>query len=207
MKKTVIDLKGNKIEEITLSDDVFKIEPNESVLSQYVRIFRSNQRQGTSNTKTRGDVSGGGAKPWKQKGTGRARSGSNRSPIWVHGGVAHGPHPKSWTLKFPKKMGQLAMKSALSLKESADSIKVVSEVKFEKPSTKVFLNLLKELKLSGKTLYIWHDKNEAVLKSASNIPELTTEFSGILNAYDLISADNVVFDKNAILEIDKRYKK
>ena len=207
MKKEVLNNKGNKIEEINLHDEVFKAEPNNSVLAQYIRVYTTNQRTGTSKTKTKGEVAGGGAKPWKQKGTGRARAASSRSPLWVHGGVTHGPLPKDWTLKLPKKMKKLAMRSALSLKETADSLFVVNGLGIEKISTSAMSALVKTLGLKGRVLYVWNKKDDKVMKSISNLSNIRAAFSGSLNPYDLISAKTVLFEKDAVLDIDERFKK
>ena len=207
MKKEVLNNKGNKIEEINLHDEVFKAEPNNSVLAQYIRVYTTNQRTGTSKTKTKGEVAGGGAKPWRQKGTGRARAGSSRSPLWVHGGVTHRPLPKDWTLKLPKKMKKLAMRSALSLKETADSLFVVNGLGIEKISTSAMSALVKTLGLKGRVLYVWNKKDDKVMKSISNLSNIRAAFSGSLNPYDLISAKTVLFEKDAVLDIDERFKK
>ena len=207
MKKTVLDNKGKKVEEITLRDEVFKSEPNDSVLTQYIRVYTTNQRTGTSKTRSKGEVAGGGAKPWRQKGTGRARAGSSRSPLWVHGGVTHGPLPKDWTLKLPKKMKKLAMRSALSLKEAADALFVVNGLGIEKISTSGMASVVKTLGLKGRVLYVWNKKDDKVMKSISNLNNIRAAFSGSLNPYDLISAKMVLFEKDAVLDINERFKK
>lgn len=205
MKVKVLDTKAEVIEEITLSNDVFGIEPNDTLLAQYVRVFSINQRQGTSSTKTRAEVSGGGKKPWRQKGTGRARHGSIRSPIWVGGGIAHGPRPYKPSLKMPKKMRVLAFKSALSYKFKDKRVIVLDKVKFEKPSTKTMVEILKKLKIESSTLLVWFKKDENLVKSASNISNLNTKFAGSLNTYDLLKSDNIIFIKDAVLDIEKKY--
>lgn len=207
MKKVILDLKGNKVEEITLSDDVFKAEPNDSVTAQYLRTYFFNQRVGTAKTKTKAEVAGGGAKPWRQKGTGRARAGSTRSPIWAHGGVAHGPLPKSWRLDLPKKMRKLAMTIALSSKESLGGVSVVDDFSMNKISSSDFLKIVKDLGLKGKILIVWGKKNENTMKSAGNLQNIRMAFCGALNAHDVISSNSILFDKDAIVEINKRFKK
>ncbi|MFC1700067.1 50S ribosomal protein L4 [Patescibacteria group bacterium] len=204
MKVKVLDTKGSTIEEITLSDDVFGIKPNETLLAQYVRVFSVNQRQGTSSTKTRSEVSGGGKKPWRQKGTGRARHGSIRSPIWVGGGVAHGPKPYKPNLKMPKKMRALAFKSALSSKFKDKEVTILDKVKFDKPSTKTMASILEKLKISGSTLLVWFKKDENLVKSASNIPGLRTRNSSSLNTFDVLRSKNTIFLKDAILDVEKK---
>ncbi|OGC57444.1 50S ribosomal protein L4, partial [candidate division WWE3 bacterium RIFOXYA1_FULL_41_11] len=178
-----------------------------SVLAQYIRVYTTNQRTGTSKVKNKAEVAGGGAKPWRQKGTGRARAGSSRSPIWVHGGVTHGPLPKDWTLKLPKKMKKLAMRSALSLKETGESLFVVNGLGLEKISTSAMSGVLKTLGLKGSVLYVWNKKDDNVMKSISNLTKIRAAYAGSLNPYDLIAAKTVLFEKDAILDINERFKK
>jgi large subunit ribosomal protein L4 len=206
MKINVIDLKGEKLEELNLSDKVFGIEPNKEILKQYVRVYRSNQRQGNASTKTRAEVSGGGKKPWAQKHTGKARSGSTRSPIWVHGGVAFGPKPKSWKLDLSKSAKEVAMKSALSQKATDKKITVLDKVTFKKPNTKEFAKGLEKIKIVGKTLFVWQDKDENLVRSTRNIPTITVAFSGSLSPYDVLDAKNVIFMKSAVLTIEEKLK-
>lgn len=205
MKLQVLDTKGNKAGEVTLDESIFGIKPNLKVLAQYVRVFLSNQRQGTSKVKTRAEVSGGGVKPWRQKGTGRARHGSIRSPIWVHGGVAHGPLPKDWQLNMPKKMKVLAMKSVLSQKYAAGKIISIEEVPFEKPNTKKMIELLNNIEAGSKVLFVWQNQSNNMLKSLSNILGVKTAFAGSLNAYDVLNAGSLVFVKEALESLNKRY--
>lgn len=205
MKATVLDIQGKKIEDINLNDEMFGIVPNLSVLAQYVRVYRTNQRQGTSSTLTRAEVSGGGKKPWAQKGTGRARHGSTRSPIWVHGGVAFGPKPKNWHLDLPKKMVALAFKSALSLKFKDNEALIVDGLKMEKPSTKDMKSLLEKLNVEGKVLFVWQDKDENIYKSLANLNKVQVANAGNLNAYELLSAKKVIFTKEAVLNVETRY--
>ena len=207
MKVNVFDLKGEKLEEINLSDKIFGIEPNAEVLKQYVRVYYSNQRQGTSSTKNKSEVSGGGKKPWQQKGTGRARQGSTRNPTWVHGGVAHGPGPKSWKISLSKNMKELALKSALSQRMSEKKIVIIDKVNIEKPNTKDFIKSLEKLKITGKLLLVWSDKNENLVKSARNIPGVSLSNVGSLGAFDVMRSETAVFLKDAILKIEERYSK
>jgi len=207
MKVNVFDLKGEKLEEINLSDKIFGIEPNAEVLKQYVRVYYSNQRQGTSSTKNKSEVSGGGKKPWQQKGTGRARQGSTRNPTWVHGGVAHGPGPKSWKISLSKNMKELALKSALSQRMSEKKIVIIDKVNIEKPNTKDFIKSLEKLKITGKLLLVWSDKNENLIKSARNIPSVSLSNVGSLGAFDVMRSETAVFLKDAILKIEERYSK
>ena len=207
MKIKVQDVKGNKVEDITLNDSVFKIEPNIEAVAQYIRVYMANQRQGTSSTKTRSEVSGGGKKPWKQKGTGRARHGSTRSPIWVHGGVTHGPKPKEWRLSLPKKVRALAMRSVLSNKATNKNIIVLDKIDFKKPQTKEFKNILKNLKIEKKSIIVWSKDGENIVKSAKNIERCKPVATGELNVHDIIWANKVIFTKDALQEIEGKYNK
>jgi large subunit ribosomal protein L4 len=207
MKIDVYNLKGEKIEQIELNNDVFGMEPNSTVLRQYIRVYENNQRQGTSSTKTRSEVSGGGAKPWRQKGTGRARHGSIRSPIWVGGGVAHGPKPKSWRLSIPKKMKELALKSALSSRMEEKSILVLDNVKLEKPKTKDLAKTLEKLKIDGKVTVVWLGDCDGFVKSLRNIPGVLLVNAGSLGAYDIVRTPKTLFIKDAILNVQERFKK
>ena len=205
MKVDVFDKTGKSVEKIELSESVFGVKPNEALLSQYLRILDSSQRQGTSATKTRGEVSGGGRKPWRQKGTGRARHGSIRSPIWVGGGISHGPQPKDWSLTFPKKMKRQAVVSALSLKQENKQLKVLNDLSFKKPKTKEMVEILENLKLRGKTLLVVTKSDENILKSTRNIAGLTVSLSENLNGYDLLKNANVLFVKDAIGKVQDKY--
>ncbi len=207
MKKQVLDQKGNKVEEISLNDGVFSATPNREVLTQYLRVFDFNQRAGTAKTKTRAEVAGGGAKPWRQKGTGRARAGSTRSPLWVHGGVTHGPLPKDWSLKMPKKMRRLAMISALSTKEAEGDITVVNALKLEKISSAELSSTVKKIVDGKPLLYVWNKADQNVIRSMLNIRDVKPVFSGSLNAKDLISHKKVLFENDAILDVNERFKK
>ena len=207
MKIDVINLKGEKVEKIDLSDEVFGFEPNKEVLKQYIRVYQANQRQGTSSTKTRSEVSGGGVKPWRQKGTGRARHGSIRSPIWVGGGVAHGPKPKSWRLSLNKSIKKNALKSALSQRMSEKKIIVLDNVKIDKPSTKDLIGALKKLKVEGKTLLVWIGESENLIKSVRNIPGIFLVNAGSLGAFDVMKTQNTIFLKDAVLNVQERFSK
>ncbi|MBW6441668.1 50S ribosomal protein L4 [Patescibacteria group bacterium] len=207
MKIDVLNLKGEKIEQIDLNKDVFGFEPNFEVLKQYIRVYESNQRQGTSSTKTRAEVRGGGVKPWRQKGTGRARHGSIRSPIWVGGGVAHGPKPKSWRLSMPQKMKENALKSALSIRMKEGKIVVIDNVNMEKPKTKDFVEALKKLNLEGKIALVYSGDVANLVKSSRNIPGVTLVNSVRLGAYNVIKVPTLVFLKDAILNVQERFSK
>ncbi len=205
MKLQVLDKKGKNIEEITLKDSVFKAEINKDLLAQYIYIYTSNQRQGTSSTKDRSEVSGGGKKPWRQKGTGRARVGSIRSPLWRHGGVTHGPNPKSWNLKLSKRLKQQAMISALSAKVSSNTLKILDDLSIKTPKTKEISNLMKTLELKGKILFVLAKNDQAILKSSANIKNISISQASNLNVYELLRAKNVLFLKKAIEEVEKKY--
>lgn len=207
MKKEILDEKGKKTEEIALDDKIFGVKPNEKLIAQYVRVFMANQRQGTSSTKTRAEVSGSGAKPWAQKGLGRARAGSKRSPLWRHGGIVHGPKPKSWNLSLPKKMKTNALFSALSLKEMDKRIFVVNKLDFSKPETKKVLKLLENLNLRNKVLFVTEGENEILKKSLSNIRGVEAVNFNVLNTYQVLNFDNLIFEKKAVESFQKKYKK
>jgi len=207
MKIDVYNLKGEKVEQIELRKDVFGVELNPTVLSQYIRVYENNQRQGTSSTKTRSEVSGGGVKPWRQKGTGRARHGSIRSPIWVGGGVAHGPKPKSWRLTIPQKMKEKALKSILSLRMKEKNIKIIDDPKMKSPKTRDFVEGLEKLKIEGKLTVVWLGECENFVKSARNIPGVHLVNAGSLGAYDVVKTPTTIFLKDAVLNVQERFKK
>ncbi len=188
-----------------VADVLFAVVPNVPLLRQYVHIYRTNQRQGTVKTKTRAEVSGGGRKPWAQKHTGHARHGSIRSPIWRHGGVAFGPRPRPWSLKLPKRMRALALKSALSLKASVGAVKVVEKPVFEKPSTKSLKDLLVKMKSRGRVLFVQADNDLILRKSASNINKLKVALAQNLSTYDVLLAEHVVFTPDAISVLEEKY--
>jgi len=206
MKIDVVNLKGEKIEEMNLNDKVFGIKPNKTVLKQFIRVYQMNQRQGTASSKTRAEVSGGGRKPWAQKHTGKSRQGSIRSPIWVHGGVAFGPKPKSWRLYISKSLRELAMKSVLSQKVDEKKITILDKVVLKKPSTKEVSDALRKMKIKGKTLLVWFDGDDNLVKSVRNIKNIETSYAGSLNAYDVLNSENIVFMKGALSNVEGRYK-
>lgn len=205
MKLKVVDTKGKKIEDIELNKDVFGIEPNNDIIRQYLRVYKMNQRQGTSSTKTRSEVSGGGKKPWAQKGTGRARHGSIRSPIWRTGGIAHGPKPKSWNLSLPKKIKKTAIISALSYVSSKSKLVIIDKIDIRKPKTKKIVEMFKDLNLGGKILLVLDEKNENIYRSARNIAKVKVVLADNLNAYDLLNADYVVVLKKGIEKLQEKY--
>jgi large subunit ribosomal protein L4 len=197
---------GEKQANVKLSPDIFGIEPRIPLLTQYIHVYKSNQRQGTSKVKTRAEVSGGGKKPWRQKGTGRARHGSIRSPIWRGGGVTHGPSPKSWKLQFPKKMRILALKSALSIKQAKSAIKIVEAPAIRKPSSEKMYDLLGKMGVRGKVLFVQKDNNLVVRKSLSNLKNVKCILVETLNPYDVLLANQVVFTEDALSFLESKYE-
>jgi len=206
MKAKILDQRGKKVEDITLTDSVFGVKPNKHLLAQYIRVFRTNQRQGTSSTKTRSEVSGSGAKPWAQKGLGRARAGTKRSPLWRHGGVINGPKPKTWSLNMPKKMKLRAFLSALSQKNTDGGIYILEKIEMKEPKTKEAQKLIKNLKLKKKVLFVTTEKNENFEKSISNLTNVTAVTAAQLNVYEVLTNNCVVFEKKALQYLQKKYK-
>ncbi|MBI2620799.1 50S ribosomal protein L4 [candidate division WWE3 bacterium] len=205
MNIEIKDKSGKAVENLDLDDGVFGVEPNLEALKQYLRVFLFNQRQGTSSTKTRGEVRGSGIKPWRQKGTGRARVGSRRTPVWRGGGIVHGPHPKSWRLSLNKKVLRLAIISALSIKKTQNHLNVIDKITMKKPKTKQMIEILGSHGLRGETLLVLDKKNDAVVKSSANIPNLKVSLCDNLNAFELIRNKNVLFVRNAILKVQDKY--
>ena len=206
MNYNVIDITGKDIGTIILEENVFNSKVNKNLLLQYIRVFLSNRRQGTSSTKTRGEVSGGGKKPWRQKGTGRARHGSIRSPIWVGGGISHGPKPVSWALSLPKKMRKLSMISALSSKTQSKDLKVIEDFNFDSPKTKQMEDFINKLSLSNRTLIILASNNLHTRKSTQNIKSISTSLVENVNPYEIINAKNLLIEKSAVEILNNKYK-
>lgn len=194
MKFDVLDKSGKKVSDIELSDAVFGITPNERVMHAAVVNFLANQRQGTQSTKTRAEVSGGGKKPWRQKGTGRARQGSTRSPQWTHGGIALGPKPRDYSYTLNKKVRRLAIKSALSDKAATGNLIVVDDLSMDEYKTKTVVGLLAAVGAAGKSLVATAERQEKLAKSAANIPGVKTAMAANVNTYELINADKLVVD-------------
>ncbi len=201
----VLDMTGAKVGTIKLKDSVFGIEPNAVVMHMAVVNYLANQRQGTQSTLTRTEVSGGGRKPWRQKGTGHARQGSTRAPQWRHGGVALGPKPRDYSYALNKKVRQLAIKSALSDKVMNKSLIVLDEFKLEAYKTKAVVDCLAAVGATGKTLIVLDTNNAFVVKSASNIEGVKTAQYNTINTYDIINADKVVMVKAAVKKIEEVY--
>ena len=201
----VFDMAGNKQGEMELSATVFGAEINEPVLHSVVRAYLLNQRQGTQSTKTRAEVSGGGKKPWRQKGTGRARQGSTRSPQWVHGGIAFGPKPRSWKVSINKKVKRIAMQSALSAKVADNELVVVDSIATGEFKTKKIVEMLKALGADKKALIVLPEVDAFVVKSASNIEGVKTAIPGTLNVYDILKYDMFIVAKDAVKVIEEVY--
>ncbi|MFD2868647.1 50S ribosomal protein L4 [Kurthia sp. 3B1D] len=202
-KVNVLSQTGSSVGEIELNDAIFGIEPNESVLFDAVIAQRASLRQGTHKTKGRSEVSGGGRKPWRQKGTGRARQGSIRSPQWRGGGIVFGPTPRSYAYKLPKKVRRLALKSALSNKVAETNFVVVDALTLDAPKTKDFVKVLADLSVATKSLIVTADVNENVALSARNIPGVTVLTAEGINVLDLVSANKVVITKDAVAKIEE----
>ncbi len=204
-KVALYNIEGSKIGDIELSEAVFGQKVNTSALHQVVVNFLANQRQGTQSTKTRSEVRGGGIKPWRQKGTGRARQGSIRATQWIKGGIALGPKPRDYGYSVNKKLKKVAMKSALSSKTLDNAIIVVDEIAFEEIKTKQVANMLKALNVESKALIVTNEKNDNVVKSANNIEGVATTFMGSLNVYDILKYDVMVITKDAVAKIEEVY--
>ena len=204
-KVDVLSVDGKKVKELELNENVFGIEPNENIVHSAIVNYLANQRQGTQNTKTRAEVSGGGKKPWRQKGTGRARQGSTRSPQWIKGGIALGPKPRSYTYKVNKKEKRLAVKSVLSSKVMENELVVVDKLAFDEIKTKNMANALSNLKVEGKALILLPEKNENVQKSARNIEGVKTSLVNTINVYDLLKYTNLVVTLDTIKKLEEVY--
>ena len=202
---SVYDMTGKQTGTMELSADVFGIEPNVAVMHSAVINYLANQRQGTQSTKTRSEVSGGGRKPWRQKGTGHARQGSTRSPQWTHGGIALGPKPRSYRFALPKKVRRLALKSAFSSKVAADEMLVLESLSLDEIKTKTVVNMLNALGADRKVLLVLPEKDEKVILSARNIPGVKTALVNTLNVYDILNCDKFIVVKDAIAQIEEVY--
>ncbi len=194
---------GKEVGEVTLSDSVFGIEPNESVVHDVVKNHLANCRQGTQSALTRAEVSGGGIKPWRQKGTGRARQGSTRAPQWTHGGIVFAPKPRDYSYTLNKKVKRLAMKSVLSAKAAEGNIVVIDAIKMEEPKTAKFKDFLKAVDADCKVLVVTAENDSVVVKSARNIPGVCTAFASVINVYDILNAKKFVVDQAALAKIEE----
>ncbi len=204
-KTAVFNMAGEKVSELELNESIFAIEPNETVMHLAVVNYLANQRQGTQSTLTRSEVSGGGKKPWRQKGTGRARQGSTRSPQWYHGGIAHGPKPRSYNFTINKKVRRLALKSALSSKVASQEMIVLDALSLEAIKTKEIVKVLAALKTGKKTLIVLPEKDDVVYRSARNIAGVKTTLVNTLNVYDILNCDSIVVLKDAVAKIEEVY--
>ena len=204
-KIDVYDINGKKVKELELNENVFGIEPNEAVVHSVLVNFLANQRQGTQSTKTRSEVSGGGKKPWRQKGTGRARQGSTRAPQWIKGGIALGPKPRSYRYTVNKKERQLAVKSVLSSKVLENELVVVDSLPLKEIKTKEMVKALSNLKVEGKALIMLPEKNENVQKSARNIDGVKTTLVETINVYDLLKYNKLVVTEDTVKKLEEVY--
>ena len=203
-KIDVYDINGKKVKELELNEAVFGIEPNEAVVHSVLVNFLANQRQGTQNTKTRSEVSGGGRKPWRQKGTGRARQGSIRAPQWIKGGIALGPKPRSYRYSIPKKVKQLAFKSVLTSKVQEGKLVVVDKLELNEIKTKEMVNVLNNLKVNN-ALVMLNEKNLNVQASSRNIEGVKTTLVNTMNIFDLLKYDSLVLTKDAVKKLEEVY--
>ena len=194
----VLNMAGAEVGTVELNDGIFGIEPNTAVVHEVVKNHLANCRQGAQSALTRAEVSGGGKKPWRQKGTGHARQGSTRAPQWTHGGIVFAPKPRSYSYVLNKKVKRLAMKSALSAKAAAGEIIVIDSIK-----TKDFRAFLTAVKADGKSLVVTPAKDEVVVKSARNIPGVVTSMANLINVYDILNAKYLVLDKEALAVIEE----
>ncbi|MCF6461671.1 50S ribosomal protein L4 [Clostridium sp. Cult3] len=204
-KVNVYNILGEQVEEIELKDDIFGVDVNEHVLYEVVKNQLANKRQGTQSAKTRAEVRGGGRKPWRQKGTGRARQGSIRAPHWVGGGVAFAPKPRDYSYKVPKKVKRLAMKSALSSKVLNEEIIVLDELSLEEPKTKEMAKILANIKAGKKALIVMDEKDMNIIKSARNIPNVQISLVNTLNVYDILNFDSFIITKDAVRKVEEVY--
>ena len=201
----VLDINGKEVEKINLSDAVFGIEPNVSVMHDLVKNYLANQRQGTQSALTRAEVSGGGKKPWRQKGTGRARQGSTRAPQWTHGGIVFAPKPRSYRYTVNRKVRRLAMKSAFSSKVRDNEMIVLDSLTMDEYKTKKIASMLKAVGSDKKALIVLAENDKKVIASANNIPGVKTALVNTLNVYDILNADKFIVVKGAVAQIEEVY--
>ena len=204
-KVDVYNMQGKKVSDVELNEAVFGIEPNENIVHSVLVNYLANQRQGTQSTKTRAEVRGGGRKPWRQKGTGRARQGSIRAPQWIKGGIALGPKPRSYSYRINKKEKQLAIKSLLSAKVLDNELTVVDKLEVKEPKTNVMVKALTDLKVEGKTLIILSEKNENVLLSSRNIKGVKTIELNTINVFDLLNCNKLVLALDTVKKLEEVY--
>ena len=202
---SVFDMTGKKVTDTELNDEIFGIKPNKAILHAMVVNYLANQRQGTQSTLTRTEVSGGGRKPWRQKGTGHARQGSIRAPQWVHGGIALGPKPRDYSYSLNKKERRLGMKSALSVKVADENMVVVDNIAMDEFKTKTIVDMLKALNVEGKALIVTAEADTKVVKSANNIPGVKTATVNTLCVYDIMNYDKFIVSSEAVKKIEEVY--
>ena len=201
----VVDMQGKNVGSVDLAESIFGIEPNAAVMHQMVVSYLANQRQGTQSALTRSEVSGGGRKPWRQKGTGRARQGSTRAPQWYHGGVVFAPKPRDYRFSVNKKVKRLAMKSALSSKAQAEEIVVIDKIAFDEIKTAKAAEMLKAVGSERKALIVLPEVDDKAIKSARNIPGVKTAQVNEMNVYDILNADKLIIAKDALRRIEEVY--
>ena len=204
-KVDVYDMKGKKVSDVELAESVFGIEPNEAIVHSVLVNYLANQRQGTQSTKTRAEVCGGGKKPWRQKGTGRARQGSIRAPQWIKGGIALGPKPRSYSYTVNKKERRLALKSILSSKVTENELTVVDKLEVKEIKTKTMVKALADLKVEGKTLIVLPENNQNVFMSARNIEGVKTIALNNINVFDLLKYTNLILPLDTVKKIEEVY--
>lgn len=204
-KVALYNSQGEQIGSYQLNDSIFGVEVNEAILHEVVVNQLANRRQGTQSTKTRGEVRGGGIKPWRQKGTGRARQGSIRAPQWIKGGIALGPKPRSYKYSVPKKVKRIAMKSALTVKANDNNLMVIEELKFDEIKTRRMADILKKMEVNTKALIVLPEKNIEIQKSARNIAGVKTLLVNTLNVYDILKYDKFIVTKDAVAKIEEVY--
>lgn len=203
IKVDILNLKGEKTGTAKLSSDVFGVEPHQQAMHDAVLVYRANMRQATAKTKKRDEVSGGGRKPWRQKGTGRARAGSIRSPIWRKGGVTFGPKPRDYRIKIHKNVKRIAIRSAFSSKVQDQDLIILDSLNMSAPKTKEMVALLKNLKVDRKALFITADPEKNVYLSARNLPGISVTFSGSINVYDILLHDKLIIVKDAVGKLEE----
>lgn len=204
-KVDVYNIDGKKVSDIELNESIFGIKPNEAIVHSVLVNYMANQRQGTGNTKTRAEKRGGGKKPWKQKGTGRARAGSTRSPLWVGGGIALGPKPRDFSYTLNKKERRLAIKSVLSSKVLENNLVIVDKLAFDEIKTKQMVNTLENLKIEDKTLVVMPEPNQNVQRSSKNIPNVKTSLVNTINVYDLVKFKKLVLTLDTVKKLEEVY--
>lgn len=202
---SVFDMTGGKVSDLELNESIFGIEPSIPAMHLCVVAYLSNQRQGTQSTLTRSEVSGGGKKPWKQKGTGRARQGSTRAPQWYHGGIAHGPKPRKYHKDVNKKVRRLAIKSALSAKVADEEMIVLDKLQLDAIKTKDMVKVIDSLETGKKVLIVLPEKDDVIYRSARNIAGVKTTLASTLNVYDILNCDTLIVVKDAVAKIEEVY--